>query len=74
MSIKEGPRRGNVVVSAPERPAGSNKREKSANKIPGYEDVLHQDESINKFLGRTPENVIYKARIPPNLPTYSNYG
>ena len=72
MSLRSESRRGNVAVSASERPAGTTPAEKPGGEIAGYKEVLNQHESVKKCLDPISENIRNKVRMSPDLQIYSN--
>ena len=50
MSLRSEPHRGNVTVSASERPAGIKTVRESENEVSRYESVLKQHQAVKKSL------------------------
>ena len=72
MSLRSESHRGDVVVSALERPGEVKPVKKTANEVAGYEPVLKPYQSVRKSLGPIDPKVRNKTWMSPGLSVYAN--
>ena len=72
MSLGSESHRGNVVVSAPERPLEITTPQRSGDDVAGYKAVLGKHEAFKESLPPVDPNARNKTRASPDLLIYAN--